>query len=152
MALAEVTATAAGLTTATTAYTAGDMLGSIWSFTSAVATAGGLGYIMGALLEDDSDVIGAVDIYLFNASVTQAADNAANSWSDADAAKCVGVISLPYPYDSALNREAVWYGVAPFKVTGGATTLFACFVTRSANAVFASGATALHATLYIDQQ
>jgi hypothetical protein len=126
------------------------MLGTQWSFTSAVATSGGYGYIEGVRLEDDSDVIGAVDIFFFNATVTQAADNAANSYSDADMAKCVGVISLPGPYDSALNRIATWEGAMPFKVA--ATTLFAGFVTRSANAVFASGATALHCILYINQQ
>lgn len=150
MALVEVSATAAGLTTATTPYTAGDMLGTIWSFTSAVATSGGYGYIVGAQLQDDSAVIGAVDIHFFSATVTQAADNAANSWSDADSQLGEGVISLPGPYLSALNRKAVWQGALPFKCA--ATTLFACFVTQSANAVFASGATALHCKLWIDQQ
>lgn len=150
MALVEVSATAAGLTTATTAYTAGDMLGSIWSFTSAVATPGGYGYIVGVQLQDDSNVIGQVDIHFFSATVTQAADNVANSWSDADSQLGEGVITLPLPYGSALNRKSVWQGALPFKVA--ATTLFACFVTQSANAVFASGATALHCKLWIDQQ
>lgn len=150
MAIVVVPATAAGLTTATTAYTAGDMLGSIWSFTSAVATSAGYGTIVGVQLQDDSAVIGAVDIHFFVSTVTQAADNAANSWSDADSQLGCGVISLPAPYGSALNRKAVWDGA--HLINCAATTLFACFVTQSANAVFASGATALHCKLWIDQQ
>lgn len=149
MALVEVTATSAGLTTATTAYTAGDMLGTQWSFTGAVATSGGYGYVVGAVLLDETDVIGAVDIFLFNASVTQAADNAANSWSDADMANCVGGLSLPAPFDSGLNREATWQGVVPFKLA--ATTLYAGFVTRAAHTFFGA-TTSLKAKLYIDQQ
>jgi hypothetical protein len=149
MALVEVSATSAGLTTVTTAYTSGDMLGTIWSFTSAVATSGGYGYVVGAVLEDDSSVIGAVDIVLFNATVTQAANNAAASWSDADAALSVGSITLPYPKVYALNRIASWEGAKPFKVA--ATTLFAGMITRSDHTFFGA-TTALHCKLYIDQQ
>jgi hypothetical protein len=150
MALVEVSATAAGLTTATTAYTAGDMLGTQWSFLNAVATSGGYGYVEKVVVEDDSNVVGGIDIFMFNATVTQAADNAAASWSDADAAKCVGVLSVPGAISTALNREAIWEGSSPFKLAG--TTLFCGFVTRSAHTFFASGATALHVIMYINQQ
>jgi phosphoribosylamine-glycine ligase len=94
-------------------------------------------------------VDGAVDLFLFNATVTQAADNAANSWSDADMALCVGVVPFAYPFDSALNRVLTWQGQLPFKCA--ATTLYGGFVTRSANAAISS-ATAMKVKLYIDQQ
>jgi hypothetical protein len=149
VALVEITATSAGLTTASTAYVGGDMLGTQWSFASAVATSGGLGVIEGLVLLDESDIIGAVDLLLFNASVTQAADNAPNSWSDADMANCVGVISLPPAYDSALNRVISWSGALPIKLA--ATTLYAGFVTRSAHTFFGA-TTSLKARLYIRQE
>jgi hypothetical protein len=149
MAGVEVAFTSAGLTTATTAYTSGDMLGTQLTIAGASTGAGVVNYIDGIVLEDDSAVIGQVDFFLFNATVTQAADNAANSWSDADMQKCVGVISIPGPYQSALNRVSVWEGHKPFHCA--ATSLFIGMVTRSANAVFASGATAIHGFIYFDQ-
>lgn len=149
MALVEVSATSAGLTTATTAYIAGDMLGTQWSWANAVASSGGYGWLVGAVLLDETDVVGAVDVFLFNASVTQAADNAANSWSDADMANCVGVVPLAFPYDSALNRVAVWQGALPFKLA--ATTLYGGLVTRSGHTFFGA-TTSLKLKLYIDQQ
>ena len=149
MAVVEVSATSAGLTTATTAYTAGDMLGTIWSWSSAVASSGGYGYIVGVVLEDDTNIIGNVDMVFFNASVTQAADNAAVSYSDGDAQLSVGSIQLPYPRTYALNRVASWQGAMPFKVA--ATTLYGGLITQSAHTFFGA-TTALHCKLYIDQQ
>lgn len=149
MAGVPVAFTSAGLTTATTAYTSGDMLGTQLTIAGAATAGSVVNYIDGIVLEDDSAVIGAIDLYLFNATVTQAADNAANSWSDADMQKCVGVITLPGPYTSALNRVTGYEGHRAFHCAS--TSLFVGMVTRSANAVFASGATAIHGFFDFDQ-
>ena len=78
--------TSSGLTTATTAYTSGDMLGA--QMTLPMGKGYGsprvAGQIIGVTVTDDSDVIGAIELFFFSASTTPAADNAANAWSDAD--------------------------------------------------------------------
>lgn len=146
MAGVEVAFTSAGLTNAV--YASGDMLGTQLTIAGATTGAGVVNYIDGVILEDDAAVLGAVDLFLFSASVTQAADNAANSWSDADMQKCVGVITVPGPYQSALNRVGQWEGHKPFHCV--ATSLFVGMVTRSANAAIPS-ATAIHGFFYFDQ-
>lgn len=131
---AEITVTSTGLTVAATAYTSGDVLGGEMSFTNAVRTSGGRATIEGAVLVDAAAVIGAVDLFLFRAASTPAADNAANSWADADMLNCVGVISFPGAYQSALNRVAVWNGLQ--RIGCAATTLFGVLVTRSDHTFF----------------
>src|SRR5688572_8682452 len=83
-----IQATSAGLTTASTAYAAGDQLGTELSFANAVRVSGGYGSIVGATLLDKAKVNGGVDLYLFDRSVTPAADNAAFAFSDSDMEFC----------------------------------------------------------------
>lgn len=143
---AEITATSSGLTTATTAYTSGDVLGAELSFTSAVRISGGRAVIEGAVLVDKTAVIGAVDLFLFRAASTPAADNAANAWADADALNCVGVIPFPGAYPSANNRIAAWSGQQ--RIGCAATTLFGVLVTRSDHTFFGA-ATDIQVRLHI---
>lgn len=135
----------ASLTTATTAYVTGDVLGAEISFTNAVRISGGRGIIESATLLDKSAVIGAVDLLLFNAASTPASDNAANSWSDTNMELLEGVISFS-PVTSALNRYAHWTGAMPYQAT--ATTLFGVLVTRSGHTFFGA-ATDLRVTLHV---
>lgn len=137
---------AASLTTATTAYVTGDVLGSEMSFANAARISGGRGIIEKAVLLDKSDIIGPVDLFLFNAASTPASDNAANSWSDSNMELLEGIISFPSPYDSALNRVATWSGYLPFQCA--ATTLFGVMVTRSGHTFFGV-ATDLRVTLSV---
>jgi len=153
MALVEIAFTSAGLTTATTPYTDGDMLGTQLTLANFFASSGGLAYITGARLEDDSAVIGVVDLAFFNASVTPAADNVAAAWSDADALKRVAQVFLPYPAvdsGSAANRTAFWEGAVPLKATTG-TSAFMSMITRSSHTFFGA-TTSLHGILYVEQQ
>lgn len=120
---AEVTCTSAGLTTATTAYAVGDQAGTEMTLTSAAASSGGHGVITGIELVDNSARMGSYQLWIFNASTTPAADNAAASWSDADAAKAIagGPIIMPAPYVMANNGVGgagnLWL---PFKCSGTA--------------------------------
>lgn len=137
-----------GLTTATTAYTSGDVLGSLLTFTSMARASGGRGRITGAVLLDDGDIISGVDLFLFSATVTFGTDNAAPSISDADAANCVGIIQLPAAIDVGASRIASAHSIAvPYACA--ATSLFVAMVTRSDHTFFAA-ADDLHLTLFYE--
>lgn len=77
----------AGLTTATTAYSSGDVYGSGWTFTSMADPSGGGGRILGVSLLDKADVIGTTELVFASGSITFGTDNAAPSVSDSDAEK-----------------------------------------------------------------
>lgn len=79
----------------TNAYTAKDQLGDIMSITGAAAITGGGGLVRGVTLLDKTQAQrAAIDLYFFSASVTLAANNAAFTLSDADAALCVGSLQI----------------------------------------------------------
>lgn len=125
-----------GLTTATTAYTAGDQLGAELTFT--VGRASGRGVVItSAFLIDKSKVTGPVDLWLFDRASTPAGDNAANSWADADMANCIGRIKFDTPQASALNSLALpLYGL-PIVADGNASAdIKGVLVTRSAHTFF----------------
>lgn len=136
--------TSAGLTTSVTAYTSGDVLGTEMNSqlqTGQVATRMTQGYLQGAVIIDKAGVLAAtgVDLFIFNAASTPAADNAANSWADADMANCVGVLSVTTIYTSANNRVLTWASPGagegvPFRSETG--KLWVVAVTRSANGFF----------------
>ena len=119
----EVTCQSAGLTTATTAYAVNDQAGTEMTLTSAAAVSSGQGAIIGIELEDDSARMGSYQLWVFNASTTPAADNAAASWSDADARKAIAgaPIIMSAPFVMANNAVGgvnnIWL---PFKCSGTA--------------------------------
>lgn len=130
-----VDATSAGLTTATTAYVTGDQLGTELSFTSIVRTGKGA-VINSAVLVDKAKVTGSVDLFLFDASVTPAADNAANSWSDADMLKCIGIVHFTDSVTSALNSVNAATNLPIVVKPGTGTTIYGHLVTRSGHTFF----------------
>lgn len=132
----QIQVASSGLTIATTAYLADDQLGAIFQFSSAARVSGGSGIVRGAVLIDKSGVVGGVDVYLWNQTVTLASDNAANGVSDAQALFCQGIISLPASAVTANNKILSTSGVGvPFKCSGSAN-LFASLVTRSGHTFF----------------
>lgn len=125
----------AGLTTASTAYSANDQLGTILEFTSAVATSGGYGTIIGATLLDKAKVVGAVSLYLFDRSVTLSSDNGAADFSDSDMLNYLGVIEFPPPVSVSANAATQVEPLAlPIKCN--ATSLFGALVTRTGHTFF----------------
>lgn len=135
--LTEVAITSSGLTTATTAYIAGDVLGTELTLTGMARANAGYFTIVEANLVDKANVVGTVDAFLFNAASTPAADNAANAWSDANMANLLGVIHLGDLVTSANNR--VLRGVnLPLvgKCAAGTTSIFMVLVTRGAHTFF----------------
>lgn len=140
----------AGLTTATTAYTAGDQVGTLFTLANAAQTSGGTGYITGVTLVDASDVIGAFDVVLFDSTVTLASDNAAFSISDADALKIVALVQLSGAFDLGNNRLAQAVNLSvPYTCSGG-TSLYAALITRSANSFFGA-TTALQLIVHVER-
>lgn len=152
--VAAVVATAAGLTTATTAYTSGDMLGTEITLTGMTATAGDGGVITGITLENSANTValGATEMWLFNVASGAAADNAANAWSDTQLRTCVlAAIPLAAPVTVAatgqmISQNNLWI---PYH-TAGTTSLFLNVVTRSGHTFF-TAATDLQYTFEILQ-
>ena len=113
----------------TAIYASGDSLHTtVMSFASAVRISGGSGRVRKLVVVDKAAQSAAGELWLFSATVTPAAANAAHSISDADAALCVGVIPFGTYYASALNSVSVASPDLP--ITCAATTLFGIAVTR----------------------
>lgn len=129
-----------GVTTATTAYTAGDQVGAQITLASAARVTGGYGMITGVVMIDQSDIVGAYDVVFFDSSVTPASDNAAFAISDADSLKIVGIVQLAGAFDIGNNRIAQAYNLAvPYKCAGS-TSLYAALITRGSHTFFTAGA------------
>lgn len=82
-----------GLTTASTNYTLGDVVGAGWTFTSMAAVSGGGGRVTGVVLLDKSDVILGYELWFASGSITFGTDNSAPSISDSDAEKLIGRVT-----------------------------------------------------------
>jgi hypothetical protein len=129
----------AGLTTASTAYTAGDQLGTEMTLAAVSGADAGYGVINAVTLIDDGDILGGVEVWIFSDATAEAADNAAAAWSDADAVLIVpGMpIYIPAPVDVGGVRLAsitnLW---VPYKSGSGHDDLFVDLVTRSGHTFF----------------
>lgn len=131
-----VSVQSAGLTTATTAYTAGDQVGTQFTLANMARASGGFGYIVGVTLISAADIIGAYDVVFTRASITPAADNAAYAISDSDALNVVGIAQLSGAFDIGNNRIAQAVNLRmPYDCSGG-TSLYATLITRSAHTFF----------------
>ena len=135
--LLQISVQSSGLSTGAS-YAAGDQLGSLFTLTNAARVSGGGGYVTGITLIDAADVIGAVDVVFFSASVTLAADNAAFAISDADALYVQGIVTLAGSFDIGNNRIAQAHSLAMPYICSGGTSLYAGLLTRSGHSQFAA--------------
>lgn len=138
-----ITVTSAGLTTATTAYTAGDQVGTEMTFATAAQASAGGGIIVSATVIDLSNKINAGDfeLWLFNAASTPAADNAAASWTDANMAlKVAGgpIIFRQSDWKIMTNNSTNTQDNLMMGYNCAAQALFGNFVTRQANTFFSA--------------
>lgn len=136
----------ASLTTASTAYTAGDQLGTMLAFTSAASANGGTGTIVSAVLLDKADVITDVRLHFFRSNVTLAADNSAFAVSDTDMQDHCGYLQMPSAIDVGGNRISTLGNIGLGYDTGAGTTLYVALETRSGHTFFGA-ATDLNLTL-----
>lgn len=129
-----------GLTTATTTYTSGDVLGV--EMQANLATQGSAsGIIRAVTITDAVGVVGAVDLFLFNAASSPAADNAANTWTAGNLANLVGIIEAATVSSPTSRKVVTWRGEQPYYAPAG--ILYVVAVTRTANAVFTGNSAAL---------
>lgn len=125
-----------GLTTATTAYTAGDVLGAGWTVPNAAKASGGTGRIVGVTMVDYSDIVASVTLYFFDSSVTFGSDNAGPSISDADSLKAVGAPLTVYLNDVGSTRIGGVDSISiPYYCSGG-TDLYVYAVTNVGHTFF----------------
>lgn len=139
-----------GLTIATTAYTAGDQVGTQFAVASAARASGGTGTIIGVTLTDVNDIIGAYDVVFSNASITLAADNAAYAISDADSLKVIGIAQLAGAFDIGNNRIAQAFNLAIPYDCSGSTSLFAGLICRVGHTFF-TAVTDLQLTVWVER-
>ena len=148
--LTRISVQSAGLTTATTAYSAGDQMGNQFTITDAARVSGGSGTIVGVTLVCAATNIGAVDVVFFDSSVTLAADNEAFSISEADALKVIAVVPLAGTFAFALNRVAQATNIAIPYVASGSANIYAALITRNTHTFF--GATSdLQLITYVER-
>jgi hypothetical protein len=137
-----------GLTTASTAYSAGDQVGTQFTIANAARASGGTGTIVGATLLDKADIAGGYNLWVFRASVTPASDNAAVSFSDTDMESLVGIIPLAGPYDGGANKFLQAQGIGfPYDCSGG-TSLYVNLQTSIGHTFFGA-VTDLVLTLWV---
>ena len=139
-----------GVTTATTAYVAGDQVGTLVTVANAARVTGGGGMIVGVTLIDQSDIIGAYDVVFFDSTVTLAADNAAFAISDADSLKIVAIAQLAGSFDITNNPIAQAYNVAIPYVCSGGSSLYAALICRTGHTFFTAGALP-QLTVYVER-
>ena len=137
------------LTTSVTAYTAGDQVGSQFTFAGAVRASGATGTLVGAVLLDKNDIIGAYDLVLTRSTITLASDNAAYAISDTDAEAVLGIIQFAGAFDIGNNRVAVAQGLA-IPIDSATTDIFGGLICRTGHTFF-TAATDLRVTLFIVQ-
>lgn len=88
------------------AYTIGDMVGTELTLSSAAQSSGSGGFITGITVEDDGATTEQLRLMFFNAASSPAADNAANSWADANMRTLEIAYDMPALTASALNSYA----------------------------------------------
>lgn len=125
-----------GLTTASTAYSIGDTLGSGWTFTGMARDSAGAGRITGIRLLDVTDLTTSVTLYFASGSITFGSDNAAPSVSDADAAKILASHTIAMA-DLGGNRVGIDHSLS-IEYACDATSLYVYAVTNVAHSFFAA--------------
>lgn len=147
--LVRVAVDSGGLTTATTSYTAGDQVGTQFTFAGCARASGGTGTLVGVQIISAADIIGPMDIVLTRASITLASDNAAYAISDSDALSVVAVVQLAGAFDIGNNRICQQFNLAiPYDCSGG-TSLYGGLITRFAHTFFGA-TTDLRVVLWVE--
>ena len=124
----------------TGAHAANDVVGIPFQIPDLVRVTGGGGVIGTVTLIETTTNSIATELWLFDRQIASAADDAAHSISDADAAFCVGVISITSYTTSALNSVGVASGTnIAFNTMANSRSLWGLLVTRGAPTYAAGG-------------
>lgn len=111
------------------AYTAKDAVGGLLTFAAAARASGGSLVVQSVQIEDKGQQMPALDLVLFDRTLTAPTDNAIFNPSDAELATCVGIVSTGTWSDLSTNSIAVINNVGLEVVLNG-TDLFGVLVNR----------------------
>ncbi len=124
----------------TGAHSIADTVGGLFELPNIVRAGGAGGMVATVVLIESTLNSTSTELWLFDRTVTPAADDAAHSISDADANYCVGVIPITSYAASALNSTGTATGAnIAFTARDGSTSLFGLLVTRGAPTYAAGG-------------
>lgn len=124
------------------AHASGDVVGEPFPIPDLVRVAGGGGVIETVVLIESTTNSVGTELWLFDDTISSAADDAAHSISDLDATRAVGVIPITSYTASALNSEGTARGVGlAFNCKAGSRRLVGLLVTRGAPTYAAGGIT-----------
>lgn len=112
------------------AYSAGDAVGGLLTFANAARVAGGGGVIKDLIILDDAGQDAELELWLFNATITAMADNAAWAPSEADLRKLVAIISTSDGAGFAAGTPSAARVEASQRYDLTATSMFGQLVTR----------------------
>lgn len=124
----------------TTAYTAGDVVGTNITFPAAAPEIGGAGVILGTIVLDSANqaTTPVLELWIFNDAVSTITDNAPLALSDTDLLKLVTVIPLSTTYISNAASGANGNGcfispqvAAPFECLPTTADLYGFLVVRN---------------------
>lgn len=118
-------------------YAANDFVGTSAtpiSFANAVRTSAGSATLRSVTISDPAaSAAVALELWLFNATITPPADSAAWNLSDAAGLTCVGIVSIPTTAQFLSSATGVMHvGGLGLQFHCAATTLFGALVTRGA--------------------
>jgi hypothetical protein len=123
-------------------YVSGDYVGESgvpMTFANSARVNNGTGVIVGAVLVDYALQSVAGELWLFDTAPTPPNDSAAWTITDANAARCLGIVPFTTYYASALNSVCPVGGLTiAFQTLAASKAIYGCFVTRGAPA-YASG-------------
>jgi hypothetical protein len=146
-----IEAVSSGLTTSVTAYTGGDVIGTVFSWPGAVGNRGGHGVVRDAQIIDQSGVLGACELVFFRDLPTAAANNDPTTYSAADFLNVRGSIQFPATGISTQGSRvfATWDGKDHvFEALN--TTLYGVLTARSTINPFTAGVDSLTIILCVD--
>lgn len=116
----------------TPAYTAKDAIGALMTFTNAVRVSGGTGWIESVQIEDKGQQMAALDLLLFDRSVTAPTDNAIYNPSDAEVANCIGVVKFTASDWSDFSTNSVAHRTPGIQFVANGADLYGVLVNRGA--------------------
>jgi hypothetical protein len=119
-------------TISTTAYTAGDAVGGLLTFSGAARASGGSIRVETVQVVDASKQLADLDLLLFDRSITAPTDNAVFAPSTTELGYCVGFVPLGGGFYSSLNANAVASVPVGQSCLLSGTDLFGVLVARSA--------------------
>lgn len=135
----------------TPAYTAKDAVGGLLTFASAARYSGGSVRLESVQILDKGEAMGAVDLILFDRTLTAPTDNALFSPTDAEAANCVGVIRLAAATEEiTLGTNDVWHKTVGTSFPLFGTDLFGVLVARAAMTLVSAADLTVSLNLYQD--